>query len=145
MDGAGNLNGAVGMETGRAGRTRRRTQRLFGGVSARDPIDMETMNEPRITRNARAGLTLAFLALTVSGPIQAQAVARSDSVSSVAAHPALYGWREAGLSALGTGLLVSGHFANVRYHAVPTHFAPGYDAMCGLSASHSIESKTGPE
>jgi len=81
----------------------------------------------RITQNTRAcGFALAFLSLAVSAPIQAQAVARSDSVSSVAAHPSLHGWREAGLSVLGTGLLLSGHFTDVRYRAVP---AAGYDPL----------------
>jgi membrane-associated phospholipid phosphatase len=81
------------------------------------------MNEPGSTRKA-GGLALAFLAIAVAGPIQAQAVARSDSAASTAARPTLHGWREAGLSALGTGLLLSGAFADVRLRPVP---AEGYD------------------
>lgn len=85
------------------------------------------MNELRITRNARTGgLALAVLALAVSGPIQAQTVARSDSASSVATRPDLHGWREAGLSVLGTGLLLSGQYAHVRFRDVP---ADGYDPL----------------
>jgi len=92
------------------------------------------MNELHILRNVGArSLSLAVLALAVSAPIQAQTAARSDSVpvvrsesSPVAARPDLHGWREAGLSALGTGLLLSGHFTDVRYRAVP---AAGYDPL----------------
>jgi len=83
------------------------------------------MNALRIARNARAScLAFAFLPLAISGPIQAQAVARSDSASSVAAHPDLDGWREAGLSVLGTGLLLSGRFVDGPVRNVP---AEGYD------------------
>jgi len=97
------------------------------GDSARNPIETEAMTGPRITRNARAcALALAFLPLAFSGPIQAQAVLLRDTTSVVATRPALHGWREAGLSALGTGLVLSGHFAGGRYRAVP---AEGYDPL----------------
>jgi len=85
------------------------------------------MNGLRTTRCARAcGFALAILPLAVSMPIRAQSAASADSATSAAVHPSLHGWREAGLSVLGAGLLVSGHFTDVRYRAVPVD---GYDPL----------------
>lgn len=83
------------------------------------------MRQTGTTRDARAFvLALTLLGLAVSEPIRAQVATRSDSAASAAAHPDLNGWREAGLSALGTGLLLSGRFVDVRFRHVP---AEGYD------------------
>lgn len=85
------------------------------------------MNARRITQDTGAVLlALAFLAMGISEPIQAQAVSWSDSTSSLAASPDLDGWREAGLSVLGTGLLLSGRMVDVRFRDVP---ADGYDPL----------------
>lgn len=85
------------------------------------------MNARRITPDTPAVfLALAFLAMGISQPIQAQEVLWSDSTSSLAASPDLDGWREAGLSVLGTGLLLSGRMVDVRFRDVP---ADGYDPL----------------
>lgn len=85
---------------------------------------MQKMNPVRIARDARAfTLAVAFLPLAISGPVRAQTVARSDSASSVAAvaaQPHLDGWREGGLSLVGSGLLLSGRFIDAPLRDVPT-------------------------